>query len=72
MDANFFHNRICIPANLEAHESPLTAHPGYHKMFASLKQSFFWPRMKKDTLEYQEVKTERVKLPEKTTPFGHT
>ena len=54
----FFKNRLCIPSNLqtqilkEAHETPLTAHRGYHKMFAQLKQNFFWPRMKKDTLEY--------------------
>ena len=36
----------------EAHKSPLAADPGYQKMFASLKKKFFWPRMKKDALEY--------------------
>lgn len=79
----FFHNRLCVPKSLrpqilkEAHESPLAAHPGYHKMFASLKQGFFWPRMKKDTLEYvkkclvcQKVKAERVKLPGKLHPHA--
>ena len=79
----FFQNRLCVPTNLrpqilkEAHESPLAAHPGYHKMFASLKQNFFWPRMKKDTLEYvkkclvcQKVKAERVKLPGKLHPLA--
>ena len=25
----------------EAHEGPLASHPGYHKMYASLKKSFF-------------------------------
>ena len=50
----FFKNRLCIPKKLrnqilkEAHESPLAAHPGYQKMFASLKEKFFWPRMKED------------------------
>ena len=54
----FFKNRLCIPSKLrdqilkEAHESPLAAHPGYQKMFASLKEKLFWPKMKKDALEY--------------------
>ena len=53
-----FRGRLCVPTNIknqimkEAHEAPLTAHLGYHKMFATLKQTFFWPRMKKDTLEF--------------------
>lgn len=79
----FFQNRLCVPTILrpqvlkEAHEPPLAAHPGYHKMFASLKQNFFWPKMKKDTLEYvkkclvcQKVKAERVKLPGKLHPLA--
>ena len=79
----FFHDRMCVPANLrlkvlkEAHEPPLAAHPGYHKMFASLKSNFFWPKMKKDTLEYvkkclvcQKVKAERIKLPGKLHPLA--
>ena len=42
-----FKERLCIPANFknqvmkEAHEAPLAAHRGYHKMFATLKQTFF-------------------------------
>ena len=54
----FFKGRMCVPALLqrqilkEAHESPLAAHPGYHKLFSSLKQNFFWPRMKKDALVF--------------------
>ena len=46
-------------------------------MFAQLKQNFFWPRMKKDTLEYvkkcltcQKVKAERVKIPRKLQPLS--
>ena len=78
----FFKNCLCIPSKLrnqilkEAHESPLAAHPGYQKMFASLKEKFFWPRMKKDALEYckqclicQKVKAERVKIPGKLQPL---
>ena len=78
----FFRKRLCIPATLcpqilkEAHDSPLAAHPGYQKMFASLKESFFWPRMKKDALEFtkqclvcQKVKAERVKIPGKLQPL---
>ena len=59
----------------EAHESPLAAHPGYQKMFSSLRQNFFWPRMKKDALGFtkqclvcQKVKAERVKIPRKLQP----
>ena len=44
-------------------------------MFANLKQTFFWPRMKKDTLKFtrkclicQKTKAERVKLPGKLHP----
>ena len=53
-----FKERLCIPANLknqvmkEAHETLLAVHLGYHKMFETLKQTFFWPRTKKDTLEF--------------------
>ena len=38
-----FKGRLCVPANLknqimmEAHATPLAAHPRYHKMFANLK-----------------------------------
>ena len=68
--------RLCVPAKLrlkilrEAHEGPLASHLGYHKMYESLKKSFFWPKMKKDALEFakqclvcQKIKAKRVKLP---------
>ena len=74
----FFKDHLCIPSRLrgqilkEAHESPLATHPSYQKMFASLKEKFFWPRVKKDTLEFckqclvcQKVKAKRVKIPGK-------
>ena len=40
----FFKNHLCIPSRLrgqilkEAHKSPLAAHPGYQKMFASQRE----------------------------------
>ena len=52
-----------------AHEAPLAAHPGYHKMLASLRKNFFWPKMKADVLDFakrclvcQKAKAKRVKL----------
>ena len=78
----YFNGRLCIPNELqkkilkEAHEAPLATHPGYHKMFSSLKEQFFWPRMKKDILEFckqclvcQKVKAERVKICGKLQPL---
>ena len=78
----FFKKRLCIPDDLriqilkEAHESPLAAHPGYQKMFMSLKENFFWPQMKKDALKYtkqclicQKVKAERIKILGKLQPL---
>ena len=45
-------------------------------MFSYLKEQFFWPRMKKDILEFckrclvcQKVKAERVKIPQKLQPL---
>jgi hypothetical protein len=49
----------------EAHQAPYAAHPGVQKMYADLKQLFFWTGMKKDItkfvarcLECQQVKAE--------------
>ncbi|MCO5560169.1 hypothetical protein L7F22_013776 [Adiantum nelumboides] len=74
----YYKQRMCIPFEMrsqiltEAHDNPLAVHPGYHKMFSNLKRDFFWPRMKKDTLDYvrrclicQNTKAERVKIPGK-------
>ena len=42
-----FKGRLCVPTKLknqvmkEVHEAPLAVHPGYHKMFFTLKQTFF-------------------------------
>ena len=54
----FFSMIMRVPSSMrasilkEAHEGPLAAHPRYHKMYATLKKSFFWPCMKKDALDY--------------------
>ena len=60
----------------EAHKGPLASHPGYHKLYANLKKSFYWPRMKKDALEFtkqclvcQKIKAKRVKLPGELHPL---
>ena len=78
----YFNGRLCILNELqkqilkEAHETPLAAHRGYHKMFASLKEQFFWPKMKKYILEFckqclvcQKFKAKRVKIPGKLKPL---
>ena len=75
----FFKGCLCVPSYLrtqflkEAHESPLATHPGYKKMFSSLKEKFFWPQMKKEfckqCLVCQKVKGEQVKIPRKLQPL---
>ncbi|MCO5602612.1 hypothetical protein L7F22_056746 [Adiantum nelumboides] len=78
----YYKQRMCIPFDMrsqiliEAHDNPLAAHPGYHKMFSNLKRDCFWLRKKKDTLDYvqrclicQKTKAERVKIPGKLQPL---
>ena len=52
----------------EAHNTPYTMHPGTTKMYRDLKKYFWWPRMKRDVVEYvarcltcQQVKAEHQK-----------
>jgi hypothetical protein len=49
----------------ELHKRPYTGHPGYQKMITTTKKLFYWPRMKKDIVDYldkclecQQVKVE--------------
>ena len=80
----YFNNRLCIPNNKdlknsilkESHDIPIAAHPGYVKMYHTLRQSFFWPGLKKDILAYvnrclscQKIKAERVRYPGKLQPI---
>ena len=56
----FFENRLVVPKNQhlrqlilkEAHESPLTIHPGSTKMYQDLRQRFWWTRMKREIAEF--------------------
>ena len=56
----FFENRLVVPKKQhlrqlilkEAHESPLTIHPGSTKMYQDLRQRFWWTRMKREIAEF--------------------
>ena len=55
-----FENRIVVPKNKnlrqlilkEAHESPLSIHPGGTKMYQDLCQRFWWTRMKREIAQF--------------------
>ena len=66
-------NRLCVPDvdNLcreildEAHNAPYAMHPGTTKMYKTLRQYYWWPKMKSDVAEFvascltcQQVKVE--------------
>ena len=36
----------------EIHQAPYSSHPGYQKTIATARKQYFWPRMKKDIVEY--------------------
>ena len=49
----------------EIHQAEYSGHPGYQKMIATARKQYFWPGMKKDSVEYiakcmkfQQVKVE--------------
>src|SRR3954464_13556979 len=52
----FFENRLVVPKNKnlrqlivkEAHDTPLSIHPGSTKMYRGLRQRFWWTRMKSE------------------------
>jgi len=52
--------RLCIPADSDlratllhdAHDSPLGGHLGFDKTYDSMRRTFFWPRMARDTKTY--------------------
>ncbi|KAA3461234.1 integrase [Gossypium australe] len=55
-----FRNRICV-LNVpelkelilqESHDSPFALHPGGTKMYRDLRELYWWPGMKKNTVEY--------------------
>ena len=55
-----FGTRMCVPYmdNLrkeifdEAHNAPYAMHPGTTKMHQTLRQHYWWPKMKKDVAEF--------------------
>src|SRR3954470_7207222 len=56
----YFENRIVVPKNKnlrqlirkEAHESPLSIHPGGTKMYQDLGQRFWWTKMKREIAQF--------------------
>src|SRR4051812_6777161 len=56
----FFENRLVVPENedlrqlilKEAHDTPLSIHPGSTKMYRDLRQRFWWTRMKRDIAKF--------------------
>jgi hypothetical protein len=52
----YFRNRIVVPrfelmtdkVMKEAHDTPLSIHPGSTKMYRDLRQRYWWSRMKQD------------------------
>ncbi|XP_052481186.1 uncharacterized protein LOC128035482 [Gossypium raimondii] len=60
LDDDKLHNRICVSyvSELkelilrEAHDSPFALHPGEMKMYCDLRESYRWPGMNIDVVEY--------------------
>src|SRR4051812_3668174 len=56
----FFENHFVVPKNKnlrqlilkEAHDTPLSIHPGSTKMYRDLRQRFSWTRMKRDIARF--------------------
>jgi hypothetical protein len=56
----FFQGRIVVPKHpelrslilKEAHDTPLSIHPGSTKMYLDIKTSYWWTRMKSDIARY--------------------
>src|SRR3954463_297601 len=56
----FFGNRLVVPKNRElrqlilqeAHDTPLSIHPGSTKMYRDIRQRFWWTRMKREIARF--------------------
>ena len=56
----YFGNRLVVPKRgntkelilQEAHESPISIHPGSTKMYQDLRSKFWWTRMKREIAKY--------------------
>ncbi|XP_074314220.1 uncharacterized protein LOC141649428 [Silene latifolia] len=61
-------NRWCVPKDeemkkiimAESHCTPYSVHPGGDKLYKDLKQTFWWPEMKRETSEFVARSTIRV------------
>ena len=60
----------------EIHQDPYSGHLGYQKTIATARKQYFWPRMKKDIVEYisrcmkcQQVKVEHQHPTSLLQPF---
>ena len=55
-----FGQRLVVPKDMvlrelilrEAHDSPLSIHPGATKMYQDLRQGFWWTRMKREIAKF--------------------
>ncbi|MCO5556306.1 hypothetical protein L7F22_009853 [Adiantum nelumboides] len=83
-DFLYYEQRLCVPKDptlkkailFEAHDSPISGHPGYAKTLNAIRKSYLWPGMKGDILRYvkqclscQRIKAERIKLPGQHKPL---
>src|SRR3954471_3304451 len=75
----YFGNRLVVPKRTklrdlilrEAHESPLSIHPGGTKMYRDLRQRFWWSGMKKDIARFvAECDVHRCVKAEHQRPVG--
>jgi hypothetical protein len=72
-DLLLYNNRLYVPNSTdlrhlimdEFHRRPYVGHPGYQNMVTTIRQLYYWPRMKQDIVEYiakclecQQVKVE--------------
>ena len=56
----YFNNRLVVPKDRglrklilqEAHDTPLSIHPGSTKMYQDLRPKFWWTRMKREIAQY--------------------
>ncbi|MCO5587187.1 hypothetical protein L7F22_041134 [Adiantum nelumboides] len=56
----YYEQRLCVPKDptlkkaipFEAHDNPISGHPGYAKTLNAIRKSYSWPGMKSDILRY--------------------
>ncbi|GJX76943.1 putative reverse transcriptase domain-containing protein [Tanacetum coccineum] len=76
--SNTFLDRIWVPlvGNVritimdEAHKSKYSVHPGADKMYYDLRDMYWWPRMKRDIVDYSTERLARIYIDEIVTRHG--